>query len=203
MRGLYAVTPDCDDSTRLLADVAAAVAGGCRIVQYRNKSAHPAMRQQQAVALAGLCRSVGALLIINDDIDLALDVGASGVHLGGDDGDLAQARIKLGARRLLGVSCYNDPDRVRLAVEAGADYVALGAMFPSATKPLAVQASLDLLRAVKAGCPVPVATIGGITLDNAASLLAAGADMVAVVSDLFASPDIAARAKAYQQLFNT
>jgi thiamine-phosphate pyrophosphorylase len=201
--GLYAVTPDCADSARLLVDVAAALAGGCRIVQYRNKTAAPGFRRQQATALATYCRSAGVMLIVNDDIELAIEVGATGVHLGGDDGDLKLARAQLGASRLLGVSCYNDPAQVRHAVAAGADYVALGAMFPSTTKPLARRASLDLLREVKAACPIPVATIGGINLDNAAALVAAGADMVAVVSDLFDSPDIESRARAYQKLFNS
>jgi thiamine-phosphate pyrophosphorylase len=203
LRGLYAVTPDCADSSRLLVDVAAALAGGCRIVQYRNKTAGPDLRRQQAAALAGCCRSAGVRLIINDDVELALEVGAAGVHLGGDDGDLELARARLGASRLLGVSCYDDPAQVRRAVAAGADYVALGAMYPSATKPLARRASLDLLRAVKASCPVPVATIGGINLDNAATLVAAGADMVAVVSALFDSPEIESRARAFQKLFNS
>lgn len=203
LRGLYAVTPDREDADRLLADVGAALDGGCRVVQYRNKTADRPWRCRQAALLAEFCKSAGASFIINDDLELALEIGADGVHLGGDDGDPVLARKRLGPGKVLGISCYNDAGRVRAAVVAGADYVALGAMFPSATKPAAVRASLELLRAVKAGCPVPVATIGGITLSNAAALVAAGADMVAVVSDLFDAPDIRARAKAFQNLFNS
>ena len=157
--------------------------------------------QQQAALLADFCKSSAVCFIVNDDLDLALAVDADGVHLGGGDGDWADARRRLGPGRILGVSCYNAQARVRAGVLAGADYVALGAMFPSETKPGAVRASLDLLRAVKAERAIPVVTIGGITADNAPSLIAAGADMVAVVNDLFSAPDIAARAQAFQQLF--
>jgi thiamine-phosphate pyrophosphorylase len=203
LRGLYAVTPDREDADRLLADVGAALDGGCRVVQYRNKTADRALRCRQAALLAEFCKAAGACFIINDDLDLALEIGADGVHLGGDDGDPVRARKRLGPGKVLGISCYNDAGRVRAAVSAGADYVALGAMFPSATKPAAVRASLELLRAVKAGCAVPVATIGGITLSNAPSLVDAGADMVAVVSDLFDAPDIRVRARDFQNLFNS
>lgn len=196
------MTPDRSDSVRLLDDVAAAVAGGCRIVQYRNKQADQALQRQQAALLANFCKSAGVCFIINDDLALALELDADGLHLGGRDGDLVAARRQLGPDRVLGASCYNDPSRMRDAVAAGADYVALGAMFPTRIKPDAAQASLELLRDVKADCPVPVATIGGITLDNAPMLLDAGADMVAVISDLFEAPDIAARAQKFQQLFN-
>lgn len=202
MRGLYAVTPDRGETARLLAEVGAAIDGGCRVVQYRNKSAAPALRREQAAQLAAMCKTTGACFIVNDDVELALELAADGVHLGGDDGNPAAARQLLGPKRILGVSCYNDAARVDAALAAGADYVALGAMFPSATKPAAVRASLDLLRSVKAACPVPVAVIGGITLANAAPLVEAGADLLAVVSDLFDAPDIRGRARAFQDLFN-
>lgn len=196
------MTPDCHDSSALLADVAAVVAGGCGVVQYRNKSAEPALRRYQAALLAGFCKSAGVCFIVNDDPELAAAVGADGVHLGGDDADPALARAIIGPGRVLGISCYNSADRVFRAHAAGADYVALGAMFPSSTKPAALRASIDLLRQVKASCPLPVATIGGITLANAGELVRAGADMVAVVSDLFDAPDIQDRARAFQNLFN-
>ena len=197
------MTPDRRDSAQLLADVAAAVAGGCRVVQYRNKSAEPVLRQQQAALLADFCKSTGVCFIVNDDPELAVAVGADGVHLGGDDTDPVAARAIIGPGRVLGISCYNDPDRVFRARAAGADYVALGAMFPSSTKPAAGRASIDLLRQVKASCPLPVATIGGITLANAGLLVNAGADLLAVVSDLFDAPDIQDRAQAFQKLFNS
>ena len=203
LRGLYAVSPDRSDTARLLAEVGAAIQGGCRILQYRNKPAERTLKIEQVALLAKICKSAGVCFIVNDEIDLALEAGADGVHLGAEDGDPAAARKRLGADRILGVSCYNDPARVNSAVCAGASYVALGAMFPSGTKPAAVRASLELLRSVKAECPVPVVTIGGITLANAPSLIAAGADMVAVVSNLFEAPDIRVQALAFQNLFNS
>lgn len=202
LRGLYAITPDCTDERQLLAMASALAAGGGRWLQYRNKTAPAAVRAAQAAALAEYCRLHSIGLIVNDDVDLALEVDAAGVHLGGDDGDLAAARRRLGAGRVLGASCYDSLPRARGAVAAGADYVALGAVFPSATKPGAVQAPLELVGAVRGAVGVPVVAIGGIRLDNAPQVVAAGADMLAVISDLFDAPDIAARAAAFQKLFD-
>jgi thiamine-phosphate pyrophosphorylase len=151
-----------------------------------------------------ICRAAGAKLIINDDVWLAVEIGADGAHLGRDDapgGSLAAARDALGPKRILGVSCYNEIALAEEAAAAGADYVAFGSMFPSRTKPGAVHAPLDLLGEAKRRVGLPVAAIGGITLDNAQQVIAAGADMLAVVSDLFDAMDIKARAEAYQQLF--
>lgn len=173
------------------------------MVQYRNKGAAKILRQRQAALLAEFCRATGVFFIVNDDLELALELDADGLHLGADDANPELARNRLGPGKVLGISCYNDLGRVHEAVSAGADYVALGAMYPSSTKPAAVAASLDLLRLVKVDCPVPVATIGGITLENAPPLVAAGADMVAVVSDLFGAPDIRARSQDFQKLFNS
>lgn len=201
LRGLYAVTHDDTDTRHLLGQVAALAAGGGRWLQYRNKTAPQALRQQQAAQVAEVCRQHRIGLIINDDLELALAIGADGVHLGESDGDLHGARQRLGPGRLLGASCYNDLARVDRAVAAGADYVAIGAVFSSATKPGARHAPLALLRQAKARASVPVVAIGGITLANAPQVIAAGADMIAVVSDLFGAPDIAGRARDYQQLF--
>jgi thiamine-phosphate pyrophosphorylase len=200
-RGLYAVTPDEADTPRLIAKVRLALAGGAAAVQYRNKPAGPALRLVQAAALAEICREAGVPLIVNDDVALALEVGAAGVHLGREDGELAAARNRLGPGKLLGASCY---DRIDLAVAAaggGADYVAFGAMFASPTKPAARRASLALLGEVHRRTGLPVVAIGGITLDNAAGVVAAGADALAVITALFAADDIAARARAFQELF--
>lgn len=198
-RGLYAITPDTDDCERLVALVAAALDGGVRLIQYRNKGAASAERRRQAEALARLCRARGACLIINDDAELALEVRAAGAHLGEDDGNVAAAR-KLLRGKLLGVSCYDSLAAARTAVAAGADYVAFGSMYASPTKPRAVRAPLALFAAARA-LGVPLAAIGGITLGNAPAVIAAGADLLAVISDLFEAPDVTARARAYGGLF--
>jgi len=200
-RGLYAVTPDEADTPQLIAKVRLALAGGAAAVQYRNKSAGPQLRRVQAAALAEICREAGVPLIVNDDVTLALEVDAAGVHLGREDGALAVARNRLGPGKLLGASCY---DRIDLAVAAaggGADYVAFGAMFASPTKAAARRAPLALLGEARQRTGLPVVAIGGITLDNAAGVVAAGADALAVISALFAAQDIAARAQAFQELF--
>lgn len=201
LRGLYAITPEQADGTRLLDQVAAALAGGCRWVQYRDKRHPMAERLARAHRLRALTRAAGARLVINDDLALCLQVGADGVHMGRDDGALAQARAILGPGKLLGASCYADLAAAQTAAAAGADIVAFGAMFPSPVKPDAVRASPGLLGAARAGAPAAVCAIGGITLDRAPALIAAGADLLAVITDLFSAPDITARARQYQCLF--
>jgi len=199
MKGLYAITPDEADSSRLVALVDAALAGGVPTLQYRNKRADAAQRLREARALRVLCRTAGTAFIVNDDVQLALDVDADGVHLGRDDGDLASARARLGGR-LVGVSCYDSLRAAEVAVSAGADYVAFGSVFASPTKPGAVRAPLELFGRARA-LGVPLVGIGGISLANAPALLDAGADCVAVISDLFAAADVAARARAFADLF--
>jgi thiamine-phosphate pyrophosphorylase len=202
LRGLYAITPDALPAADLMAAVDAALAGGVRWLQYRDKTRGAAERRGLAERLLTLCRARGAALLINDDLELALAVGADGVHLGADDGDLAIARARLGSQRILGASCYADGQRAARAAAAGADYLAFGAVYPSPTKPQAVVAPLSLLAAARRQYGKPVAAIGGITLANAAPVIAAGADLVAVISDLFQAPDICRRAHDYQQLFS-
>ncbi|MDE2584301.1 MAG: thiamine phosphate synthase [Betaproteobacteria bacterium] len=200
--GLYAVTPDGLATPHLLALAEAALAGGAPLLQYRDKSGEPSRRREQAQALLALCRRYGSHLIVNDDLALALAIDADGVHLGGDDGDLAVARRTLGPNKILGASCYADFARAKSAAQAGADYVAFGAIYTSPTKPLAQRASLELLaRARRELAHVQVAAIGGITLDNVAPVIAAGAHFTAVITDLFEAPDVTARAAAYQRLF--
>ena len=201
LRGLYAITPEAADENRLLAMAEAAVRGGAALLQFRDKTNDPARRQRLATALRTICHAGGARFIVNDDLALALAVNADGVHLGADDGDLAAARRALPAGRLLGASCYADFDTARRAVAAGADYVAFGAVCPSPTKPLAVRAPLGLLARARAELGVPVCAIGGITLAEAPRIVAAGADLLAVITDLFAAPDIARRASDYQRIF--
>lgn len=200
LRGLYAITPECADGGRLLADVEAALAGGCRLVQFRDKASAMPERVARARALHTLTRRFAARLLINDDLALAALIDADGVHLGGEDGNLVAARAILGPDKLLGASCYADFAAAQTAAAAGVDYVAFGAVYPSPTKPAAVPASLDLFRQASALSPARCA-IGGITLANASPLIGAGADLLAVITDLFTAPDIAARAAAYQRLF--
>lgn len=201
LRGLYAITPDRADGAALLAAVEAALAGGCRLLQYRDKLSAMPEQLARAKALRALTRRFGARLIINDDIALARLVDADGVHLGRDDGHLAAARAILGPGKLLGASCYADLALAEQAAAAGADYVAFGAVFPSPTKPQAVPCTVDLFFRAKTALTVPTCAIGGITLDQAPPLVAAGIDLLAVITDLFSAPDIAARAAAYQSLF--
>ncbi|MGH8699599.1 MAG: thiamine phosphate synthase [Burkholderiales bacterium] len=199
--GLYAVTPDVADTAGLLTAAEAALAGGARLLQYRNKSASSPLRLVQARALLALCRNYRIPLIVNDHLDLAMAVEADGLHLGADDGSLAAARERLGPARILGASCY---DRLELALEAerlGADYVAFGSFFPSSVKPGAVRAPLALLREAKRRLSVPVVAIGGITPENAPQLIAAGADGVAVVSALFGADDVRRAARGFSALF--
>ncbi len=204
LRGLYAITPEDYLLPRLSALVGAALAGGVSILQYRNKSAPPPLRRAQAAEMMRLCRARGTRLIINDDLPLALELGADGVHLGrGDYGDdIAAARAALGPDKILGVSCYADLARAEAAARAGASYLAFGSMYASKTKPDAPTAPLALLgEARRFG--LPVAAIGGIDLDNAAQTIAAGADMLAVVTSLFDAMDIAARARAFRTIFES
>ena len=201
LRGLYAITPECADDGLLLAQVEAALAGGCRLLQYRDKLSGMPERVARARALRQLTGRFGARLLINDDLALAMLIGADGVHLGQKDGNLVAARAILGPSRLLGASCYADFARARQAAAAGADYVAFGAVYPSPTKPHAPLAAVDLFQQAKTAVAASSCAIGGITLANAAPLIAAGADLLAVITDLFNAPDIAVRAAAYQHLF--
>ena len=202
VRGLYAVTPDRTDTERLVAEVGAALDGGVRLVQYRNKTASRALRVAQARALKALCSAHGARLIVNDHVDIALAADADGVHLGGEDGSALAARELLGPARLIGVSCYASMDRAHAAQKEGADYVAFGSFFASRVKPGAVLASLELLIEARRDLSVPVVAIGGINSGNAAALLGSGADAVAVITDVFDAPDITRAARAYTGLFS-
>ena len=202
LRGLYAITPELADSATLLRSVAQALEGGISMLQYRRKGMQ---NVDEAKALARMCRERAVPFVVNDDVALAMDCGADGVHLGRDDGELVSARVKLDSAlggRLLGASCYDSLSAARAAVAAGADYIAFGSAFASSTKPAAVRAPLSLFQEARP-LGVPLVAIGGITLQNAPQLLAAGADCLAVISDLFDAPDIAARARAYGILFQS
>lgn len=200
--GLYAITPDLADTDELLRRVRAALAGGARILQYRNKTATPALRLVQARALQTLCVAAGVPLIINDHLDLAREVGAAGLHLGGDDGDIAAARAQLGPDRLLGASCYDRIELAQAALAAGADHIAFGSFFASSIKPGAVRPPLDLITRAKRQFRVPVVAIGGITPQSTPQLIAAGVDAVAVISAVFSAADIEAAAREFKSLFD-
>jgi len=203
LRGLYAITPaDASRPGELLPRVAAALQGGARILQYRDKGPDRARRRANAEALKKQCQIYGALLIINDDVELAGEVGADGVHIGRDDGDIGHARRKLGHEAIIGISCYNQLPLAIQAQAAGADYVAFGRFFPSLTKPQAVQAHPELLSEARRALRVPVVAIGGITPENGASLIQAGADMLAVVNAVFGQQDIEAGCRRFLPLFD-
>ena len=202
IRGLYAIADTGYlDEARLVSAVAQALRGGARVVQYRDKSHDRSTRERQARALRELCASHQACFIVNDDAELARSVGADGLHLGRDDAAIDAARALLPEGAITGVSCYNDLARAEAAVGRGADYVAFGSFYPSRTKPQAVRASLDLLRAARARLPVPLVAIGGITPENGAALISAGADALAVISGVFDQSDIEAVAIRYTALF--
>jgi thiamine-phosphate pyrophosphorylase len=203
MRGLYAITSAaiCADDARLLAAVDAALAGGARLLQYRDKLADPACRERRARALLLRCRAHGVPLIINDDLELALRIGADGVHLGQRDAPLARARDRLGADALLGVSCGDSLELARAAQDRGASYVAFGRFFASRTKPDAPPARLATLRAAHAELRIPCCAIGGITPARAPELIAAGADLIAAVDGVFGAADIRAAVESYVRAF--
>lgn len=185
----------------MISAVGMAIQGGARIIQYRDKTGDEARRQWEASDLVNVCRSLQVPLIINDDIELAAAVGADGVHLGQGDSDLQSARERLGTHAIIGISCYNSLERAIAAEAAGADYVAFGRFFASSTKPDAIQAAPELLVQAKARLHVPVVAIGGITPDNGASLITAGADALAVIHGVFGQQDITAAAARFAELF--
>jgi thiamine-phosphate pyrophosphorylase len=199
--GLYAITPDESSTETLVGKVALALSGGASVVQYRNKSASPDLRREQGRALAALCRREAACFIVNDDLRLALELDADGVHLGAEDGDLATARTQMGAGKLLGASCYDRIGLAQAAVQAKVDYLAFGSVFSSTTKPAAVRAPLAIFAEARRRFSLPLVAIGGITLQNAPQVFAAGADAVAVISALFDARDIAECAAGFTRLY--
>jgi thiamine-phosphate pyrophosphorylase len=200
--GLYAVTPDLLDTNELLRCVRLALQGGARVLQYRNKTADAMLKLAQAQALRILTREFKTTFIVNDDAQLAAQVDAEGVHLGGEDGSVAAARALLGSSKIIGVSCYNRLSLAQEAVRQGADYVAFGAFFSSSVKPGAVQADLALLKTARSELSVPIVAIGGITQQNGASLVAAGANALAVITALWNAPDIQISAQKFSTLFS-
>lgn len=199
-RGLYAITPEhLSALDALLNGVAAAIDGGAAVIQYRCKNAHE--RQAAAPRLLHLCREAGVPLIINDDVELAAEIGADGVHLGKEDGDIALARRTLGPHAIIGTSCYDSLARALAAEQAGASYVAFGRFFPSRSKPNAPCARLETLAEARRLLRLPIVAIGGITPENGANLLRAGAHLLAVIDGVFGCHDPKAAAERFQHLF--
>jgi len=201
-RGLYAITDShLITADKLTGQVAAAIRGGATVIQYRDKSSSPAQRQQQAAALVSLCHDHGIPLIINDDVELAVVVGAHGVHLGKADSTVRSARKQLGSDAIIGVSCYNEFERAVEAASEGADYVAFGRFFPSQSKPDTVTADPELLRQARQRLGIPVVAIGGITPENGQPLITAGAQLLAAIHGVFGQADVQAAARRYAELF--
>ena len=200
LRGLYAITPREPDTVRLLEKVRHAIAGGAALVQYRAKDLPRERQLEQARGLASLCRARGIPLIVNDSVELALEAAADGVHLGRDDAGAREARARM-PHGLIGVSCYADLARARAAAREGADYIGIGSVFASTTKPAAVRAPLELLAQAKAESGLPVAAIGGIDASNAGGAVEAGADMLAVISALFDAPDVESAARRFASFY--
>lgn len=204
IKGLYAITPDLEDTARLHGLVESALLGGASFVQYRNKTAGLKLRKEQAVDLLGLCRSHQVPLIINDHLYLCMEIEADGLHVGTEDyttGELARLKAVLGEQKILGVSCYNRFELAQQAAVQGADYVAFGSCFDSGTKPAAVRAPLELFSQAHKNLDIPVVAIGGITLANAPQAIKAGADAIAVINALFSADDVKSTARQFTKLF--
>jgi thiamine-phosphate pyrophosphorylase len=199
--GLYAITPDEADTDLLLAKVEAALQGGISVLQYRNKQASYKLQMQQASAILPLCKHYQVPFIVNDSVGLCLTLDADGVHIGADDGNIAEVKARLGMNKILGASCYNRLDLALSAQQAGASYVAFGACFASSTKPHAPVANLDLFKQAKAQLHIPAVAIGGITLTNVPSVIQAGADSIAVINAIFNTDDVKLAAQQFARLF--
>ncbi len=200
LHGLYAITPETSDTGLLLSKTEAALSGGINLLQYRAKTLPAVQRKQQAALLLKLCADFNCPLIINDDLSLAAEIGAHGVHLGQSDKQPELARALLGPEALIGITCHDSLALAKKAQQAGASYLAFGAFYPSASKPLAEPAPLSILSQAKQACDLPVVAIGGITSHNAKALIDAGADMLAVINDLFTRDDIQAQCSRFQAL---
>ena len=205
IKGLYAITPDTADTDVLLQKVESALQGGVNVLQYRNKTANHKLQTQQARAILPLCHQYNVPLIINDSIKICLTLDADGVHLGADDGNLAEVRSRIGKDKILGASCYNRFDLALQAQQAGASYVAFGACFASLTKPNALVAGFDLLSDLfsraKTELAIPSVAIGGITLQNAPQVIKAGASAIAVINAIFNANDVKLASQQFSRLF--
>jgi thiamine-phosphate pyrophosphorylase len=202
MRGLYLVTPNWDDTDKLLAVTRQALDAGATLIQYRHKDASPGLREEQAAALLALCRRHGRALIVNDYLALCDRIDADGVHVGGTDVPVRAAREALGPDKIVGASCYGDLALAHSAQDAGASYVAFGGFYPSVVKKYPVTTAPGLVAQAKAVLSVPVVVIGGMTPANARPLVEFGADMVAAISSVYQAPDPAGAVREFGKLFD-
>nr|WP_314547335.1 thiamine phosphate synthase [uncultured Massilia sp.] len=201
MRGLYLVTPDWSDTERLLDATARALDGGVALVQYRNKTASPAQRREQASALLRLCRGRARPFIVNDHVALAMELDADGVHVGGTDAPVRAVRAALGPDKIVGTSCYGELALAEAAQDAGASYVAFGGFYPSVVKQYAVTTAPSTVALAKERLRVPVVVIGGMTVENARPLVGHGADLVAAISSVYRAEDPEGVAREFAALF--
>lgn len=201
MNGLYVVTPDWDDTQQLLEVTEMALKGGASVVQYRHKTADASLRREQGECLLSLCRSYGRPLIINDFVDLCMEIDADGVHVGGTDLAVAKVRAAVGPGKIVGASCYGELALAHSAHQAGASYIAFGGFYPSRVKKYPVTTPPAIVTHAKAEIALPVVVIGGMTADNATPLVAAGADMVAVISSIYQAADPLAATRKLAALF--
>jgi thiamine-phosphate pyrophosphorylase len=202
MKGLYLVTPDWDDTGKMLAATEAGLRGGAAIVQYRHKTASPALRKEQAAQLQALCKRYGKPFIVNDFVELCMELDADGIHVGGTDMSVADVRATVGPAKILGASCYGSMELAHQAHKAGASYVAFGGFYPSRVKKYEVSTPAAIVADARREIPLPNVVIGGMTQENAVPLVAQGADMVAVISSVYMVDDPEAAARAFTQLFS-
>lgn len=201
LSGLYIVTPDWDDTEKMLTVTEHALKGGASVVQYRHKTASPEQRHVQAQALFALCRRYQKPLIINDHVDLCLAIDADGIHVGGTDATVAEVRAAVGAGRIVGASCYGDFSLAQRAYQHGASYVAFGGFYPSRVKKYAVSTPASIVADAKRDIPVPNVVIGGMTVENSRVLVEQGANMVAAISSIYNAENPQAEAQAFVALF--
>lgn len=201
MKGLYLVTPDWDDTDKLVAATEQAIAGGASLLQYRHKTASAELRTEQAAALLTLCRRLNVPLIINDHLDLCERIDADGVHVGGTDASVAEVRTKLGKAKIVGASCYGDLQLARDAAAAGASYVAFGGFYPSRVKKYEVTTSPDIITRALSNIDLPLCVIGGMTPQNARPLIELGANAVAAISSVYAATDHRSAAAEFASMF--
>ncbi len=202
MKGLYLVTPDWDDTDRLIDITEQALDAGAAIVQYRHKTASEALRSEQGSALLALCRRRAVPFIINDHLSLCEQLDADGLHVGGMDRPVADMRTRLGADKIVGASCYGDLQLARDAANAGASYVAFGGFYPSRVKKYDVTTPANIVSRAKRELSLPVCVIGGMTPENSGPLVKEGADMVAAISSVYQSDTPTEATAAFMQLFN-
>lgn len=203
LTGLYAITDPGLMGADLINKAEQAIIGGINILQYRNKTAPTEQQEQEARALASLCKKYHVTFIINDNVELAINVNADGVHLGQKDTQLQQARKLLGENKIIGVTCNNQIELAQVAQVQGADYVAFGRFFNSLSKPSAPQAELSLLNEAKKLIHIPIVAIGGITEEFVPFLLKEGVDMLAVIHGIFGQEDVLHATRQFVDIINS